>query len=96
MRSFGWTFLLSTCLAGSLQAQDSLRVPDSVRRPEKQGKGRQAPERRKYEHRKFDSTLFMENAAATQGDYLESVEKVFLLLDQVPVTLGSLTQLDDM
>jgi potassium efflux system protein len=61
-----------------------------------QEKGRPAfPEKRKYEHRKFDSTLFMENAAATQGDYLESVEKVFLLLDQVPVELGSLGQLKD-
>jgi potassium efflux system protein len=52
------------------------------------------PEKRKYEHRKFDSTLFMENAAATQGDYLESVEKVFLLLDQVPVELGTFGQLN--
>lgn len=95
MRSLGWTFLFLTCLAGALQAQDSLRVPDSLRTREKQGKGRQVPERRKYEHRKFDSTLFMENAAATRSDYLESVERVFLLLDDVPVMLGTPAQLDD-
>jgi small-conductance mechanosensitive channel len=51
-------------------------------------------DRKKYEHRKFDSTIFMENAAATRSDYLESVEKVFLLLDEIPVTLGTLTELD--
>ena len=38
----------------------------------------------------------MENAAATPSDYLESVEKVFLLLDEAPVTMGTLTELDDL
>ena len=78
-------------LALSTQAQDTLRAKDSSRIP---GKQRVLRDKKKYEHRKFDSTLFMENAAATRSDYLESVEKVFLLLDEVPVTLGTLTELD--
>jgi small-conductance mechanosensitive channel/primosomal protein N'' len=74
-------------------AQDSLRRKDTARLP---GKPRLALDRKKYEHRKFDSTLFTENAAATRSDYLESLEKTFLLLDQISVTLGTLTQLDDL
>ncbi len=81
------------CLAISSNAQDSLKKKDSARIP---GKSRTTRDRKKYEHRKFDSTLFMENAAATRSDYLESVEKVFLLLDEVPVTLGTLTELDNL
>ncbi|HUB60432.1 MAG TPA: mechanosensitive ion channel domain-containing protein [Puia sp.] len=77
----------------TLRAQDSLHIKDSARIPRKP---RTIRDRKKYEHRKFDSTLFMENAAATRSDYLESVEKVFLLLDEVPVTLGTLTELDDL
>ena len=86
---------LLACLAVTARAQDSIPKPkkDTARIP---GKIRSTQERKKYEHRKFDSTIFMENAAATRSDYLESVEKTFLLLDQVPVTLGTLTQLDQL
>ncbi|HEV3413585.1 MAG TPA: mechanosensitive ion channel domain-containing protein [Puia sp.] len=76
-----------------MRAQDSPRKKDTAHLP---GKLKTVQDRRKYEHRKFDSTLFMENAAATRSDYLQSVQKVFLLLDQVPVTLGTLTELDDL
>lgn len=80
-------------LTMTVRAQDSLRKKDTARLPVK---SRVVRDRKRYEHRKFDSTLFMENAAATRSDYLESVEKVFLLLDEVPVTLGALTELDDL
>ena len=86
-------FALFGGLTMTLRAQDSLRKKDTARLPVK---SRVVRDRKKYEHRKFDSTLFMENAAATPSDYLESVEKVFLLLDEVPVTLGTLTELDDL
>ncbi len=79
MLRFVLGFTLFIGLAGHVQAQ---------------GNEKPRPEKRKFEHRKFDSTLFMENAAATPGDYLESVEKVFLFLDQIPVELGSFSQLD--
>lgn len=84
---------LFSCLAITTAAQDTLRKKDTARIP---GKPKSTTERKKYEHRKFDSTIFMENAAATQSDYFESVEKTFLLLDQIPVTLGTLTQLDQL
>jgi potassium efflux system protein len=88
-------FALLTCLATLSHAQDSIprTKKDTARIP---GKIKSAAERKKYEHRKFDSTIFMENAAASRSDYLESVEKTFLLLDQIPVTLGTLTQLDQL
>ncbi len=93
-----FTLLIGLAGAHSLYAQDTVRKapgPDTL--PGKQKSpvsDKTKPEKRKYEHRKFDSTLFMENAAATQSDYLESVEKVFLLLDQVPVELGTFGQLN--
>jgi potassium efflux system protein len=96
MRRFLLGFTLLVILTGPVLGQgipkDSVqqKTKDSARDKEK---GKPATGRRRYEHRRFDSTLFMENAAATQSDYLESVEKVFLLLDQVPVELGSFGQL---
>ena len=77
----------------TVRAQDSPHRKDTSRLP---AKPRPALDRKKYEHRKFDSSLFTENAVATRSDYLESLEKTFLLLDQVSVTLGTLTQLDDL
>lgn len=86
-------FVLFASLAITTAAQDTIRRRDTVRIP---GKPKTTTERKKYEHRKFDSTIFMENAAATRSDYLDSVEKTFLVLDQIPVTLGTLTQLDQL
>ena len=81
-------------LTHSLHAQDTLRKRDTTHLAEKAKKT--VAERKKYEHRKFDSTIFMENAAATRSDYLETVQKTILLLDQVSVSLGTLTQLDEL
>ena len=81
-------------LTHSLRAQDTLRKKDTAHLADKAK--RTIQERKKYEHRKFDSTLFMENAAATRSDYLETVQKTILLLDQVSVSLGTLNQLDDL
>src|SRR5882757_9721581 len=41
-------------------------------------------EREKTERRKFDSTLFTTASVVTRSDYLESMEKVFQILSQVP------------
>lgn len=93
--------VLLTGFIASLHAQDSLHRKDTGRRLRDginrvPGRLRTAQERRRYEHRKFDSTLFMENAAATRSDYLDALEKTFLLLDAVPVSLGTFTQLDNL
>jgi potassium efflux system protein len=92
--------LFLALLAGltmTVRAQDTLHRKDTARDSARvPGKPRATRDRKKYEHRKFDSTLFMENTAATRSDYLESVEKVLLLLDEVPLTLGSMADLDDL
>src|SRR5258708_14900091 len=46
-------------------------------------------EREKPERRKFDSTLFTENAAGTRGEYPEGMEKVFQMLNGVPSITSS-------
>ena len=93
--------LLSLTVAGlglvNAQENDSLRKEkdfpqkDSLRKVslKKESRGKI-----KYERRKFDSSLFSENAAASRSDYQESLEKVFLLLNQVPDITESFTQLD--
>jgi potassium efflux system protein len=102
MLKFLLGLIIFTALAAPARSQDTGRLhakQDTARPKDRRDTGRlrqkTAAEKRKYEHRKFDSTLFMENAAATQSDYLESVEKVFLLLDHVPVELGTFTQLSN-
>jgi potassium-dependent mechanosensitive channel len=69
-----------------LPQNDTLRKTSSKKQP--LGKA-------KYVHRKFDSSLFSENAAASRSDYQESLEKVFLLLNQVPEMTESFVRLDD-
>jgi potassium-dependent mechanosensitive channel len=51
--------------------------------------------RGKIERRKFDSTLFTAVNEPTTGDYLESLEKVFQLLSDVPATTSSFTRLQE-
>ena len=46
-------------------------------------------------HRKFDSTLFSANSIPTRSDYLESLEKVFEMLNQVPEVTGSFIHLQE-
>jgi potassium efflux system protein len=75
----------------SLQKQKDVPKKDSLR---KTGLKKESSGKIRYEHRKFDSSLFSENAAATRSDYEESLEKVFLLLNQVPDITESFTQLD--
>lgn len=50
---------------------------------------------RKIERRKFDSTLFSNSNAPTTSDYLESLERVFLLVNTVPVTTSSFIHLPE-
>src|SRR5258708_27819034 len=52
-------------------------------------------EREKPERRKFDSTLFTENAAVTPGDYLEDMEKVFQMLNAVAGITSSFIHLPE-
>jgi potassium efflux system protein len=97
MRRLIFSLALFGGLSMSVRAQDTVRIKGSGRDTARlAGKPRTLRDRKKYEHRKFDSTIFMENAAATRSDYLESVEKVLLLLDEVPVTFGSMTELDEL
>jgi len=52
------------------------------------------PDTAGYGRRRFDSSLFSSNAP-TRSDYLESLEKVFETLNQVPAITGSFFQLDE-
>lgn len=77
-------------VAKALSIRDSLRT--KKRRPGL------TLEREKPERRKFDSSLFTSSSVITRSDYLESMEKVFQMLDQVPAITGSfihLSEIDD-
>ncbi|MES1159549.1 MAG: hypothetical protein ABUM51_02230, partial [Bacteroidota bacterium] len=50
---------------------------------------------RKIERRKFDSTLFTNSNAPTTSDYLESLEKVYNLLNEVPIITASFVHLPE-
>jgi len=55
-------------------------------------------EKEKPERRKFDSSLFTDNTIITRSDYLESMEKIFQMLNQVPAITSSfihLPEIDD-
>lgn len=52
-------------------------------------------EREKPERRKFDSTLFTNNIIATRSDYLESMEKIFQMLSQVPAVTTTFIRLPE-
>lgn len=47
------------------------------------------------ERRKFDSTLFTNINVPTSGDYAEDLERVYQLLNRVPVVTESFVRLDD-
>lgn len=52
-------------------------------------------EREKPERRKFDSTLFTNNTIASRSDYMESMEKIYDMLSQVPAVTASFARLDE-
>jgi potassium-dependent mechanosensitive channel len=52
-------------------------------------------EREKPERRKFDSTLFTNTVIASRSDYLESMEKIFQMLSQVPVVTATFIRLPE-
>src|ERR1700743_2460918 len=80
MRKLAWIVIGLTCWTSYTQGQ--------TRSPER------SKAERKYEHRKFDSSLFSENAEATRSNYLESLEKVYQLLSQVPEEMAGLGQVN--
>src|ERR1700743_3934570 len=79
MRKLAWIVIGLTCWTSYTQGQ--------TRSPER------SKAERKYEHRRFDSSLFTENAAATRSDYLEALERLYQLLSQVPPEIASFGQL---
>lgn len=96
---------------GQLSAQDTLKqgnprlpVPADTSRPEKktvregekeQRRKKGTFEREKTERRKFDSSLFTNSNLPSRSDYLESLEKIFQMLSQVPAVTTTFVQLDD-
>ena len=107
MRTYFFLILLLTGLGlGAANAQDidsilgkpadSLngKKTDTLRKTPLR-KDKQSLSRQKFEHRKFDSSLFSESAAASRSDYQESLEKVFLLLNKVPEVTESIVHLDN-
>src|SRR6202012_2680086 len=49
--------------------------------------------RLRYEHRKFDSTLFMSNSTLTTSDYAEELQKIYQMLNKVPIVTESFVNL---
>jgi len=52
-------------------------------------------EREKPERRKFDSTLFTNTNVITRSDYLESMEKMYQVLSQVPAVTTTFIRIDE-
>ncbi|HVU57657.1 MAG TPA: mechanosensitive ion channel domain-containing protein [Puia sp.] len=93
-------------IMGYVSAQDSTKTAaprspaDTVKSPPKAGlkvqrKKGKIFEREKPERRKFDSTLFTNNTIATRSDYMESMEKVYDMLSQVPAVTATFVHLDE-
>ena len=93
-------------MIGFACAQDSTkavapRLPaDTVKSQQKGGlkvqrKKGKIFEREKPERRKFDSTLFTNNTIAARSDYMESMEKIYDMLSQVPAVTASFVHLDE-
>jgi potassium efflux system protein len=80
-----------------VNAQDSTRAKDTT------GAGRIGhkkttefyKENYKHVRRKFDSTLFTSVNIPTTGDYAADLEKIYQLLNQVPITTESFAELDN-
>src|SRR5581483_3570493 len=93
---------------GFASAQDSTKAAaprspapaDTARPPAKgqlkvQRKKGKVFEREKPERRRFDSTLFPNNTIATRSDYMESMERIYDMLSQVPAVTATFVHLDE-
>jgi len=88
---------------GAVSAQDSLKkagASDTVQPAKKttlkvERKKGKIFQREQPERRKFDSSLFTNSNAPTRSDYLESLERIYQTLDQVPVVTTTFVRLDD-
>jgi len=87
-----------------VNAQDTIRAPkDSTRARDTVRSGRAAHKKntefykQNFDHvrRKFDSTLFTSINIPTTGDYAADLEKIYQMLNQVPITTESFVHLDD-
>jgi len=100
------TLFTAFLIFGFASAQDSTKaiVPkspaDTVKSQQKGGlkvqrKKGKIFEREKPERRRFDSSLFTNNTIATRSDYMESMEKVYDMLSQVPAVTATFVHLDE-
>jgi len=91
---------------GFASAQDSAKAaapksPADTVRPQAKGqlkvqrKKGKVFEREKPERRRFDSTLFTNNTIATRSDYMESMERIYNMLSQVPAVTATFVHLDE-
>ncbi|MBS1661683.1 MAG: mechanosensitive ion channel [Bacteroidetes bacterium] len=95
--------LLCLSLVGCLwvSAQDSTKVKDTTSASSKAGKLSRKKTTEYYKEnykrvrRKFDSTLFSGNNAVTTSDYAEELEKIYQMLNRVPIVTESFVRLDD-
>ena len=87
------------CVLGVLfvNAQDTARIRDTVRTgrvAHKKG-GEFFKQNYARTRRKFDSTLFTNINIPTTGDYAADLEKIYQMLNQVPITTESFVRLDE-
>jgi len=95
-------FIAGILLAGSVRAQDTVKphpAKVTLLKEDSTRHGRRKSEvyRETFKHvrRKFDSTLFTTRDIPTNSDFAEDLERVYQVLNQVPIVTESFTQLDD-
>jgi small-conductance mechanosensitive channel len=96
-------FALTLLTIGNLYGQDTPRLPplrpaaikeDTAAKPSRR---RSEVYRQTFRHvrRKFDSTLFTSKELPTTSDYAEDLEKVYQLLNHIPIVTESFSRLQE-
>jgi small-conductance mechanosensitive channel len=98
-------FLCLTVLfsIGVLRAQDTTKLPRPKQATIKEDSTRPGSRRRseayrdafKHVRRKFDSTLFSSQEVPTNSDYAEDLERVYQVLNHIPIVTESFSRLAD-
>jgi len=102
MKSLFFCFL-AFFATGILHAQDTVKLPKAKPATTKEDSAKPTARRKsevyreafKHVRRKFDSTLFMAKDTATSSDYAEDLERVYQILNHVPVVTESFARLPE-
>lgn len=84
-----WLCLALMCCVYTAAAQDTIKI-------KKQDTAKSVPQdSTRRSRRNFDSTLLADGNTLTRSDYLASLEKIFQILNKVPVVTASFSEIDD-